>query len=178
MAAQRANQNGLAESLEALTLPPGAGPLRPSGSALLAAEGRTAQAAGKTAAKESVEVANKAQETGRKLKAVEEAKKNCPPCKDGVVALPKNVADTLAHIRASRAAPPGFRGGELFKNDGRRGGQRLPVADEAGNPIKYQEWDVNPHQRGVNRGAERLVTGSDGKAYYTRDHYETFTQVE
>jgi hypothetical protein len=77
MAAQRASQNGLAESVEALALPPGAAPSRPSGSALLPAEGRTAQAAGKTAAKESVEAANKAQETGRKLKAVEEAKK-CP----------------------------------------------------------------------------------------------------
>jgi guanyl-specific ribonuclease Sa len=31
---------------------------------------------------------------------------------------------------------------------------------------------------GRNRGAERLVTGSDGRAWYTGDHYRTFTEVK
>lgn len=38
-------------------------------------------------------------------------------------------------------------------------------------------WDVNPYVKGFDRGAERLVTGSDGKAYYTSDHYATFVQL-
>ena len=42
---------------------------------------------------------------------------------------------------------------------------------------RHQEFDVNPYQRGVNRGAERLVVGSDGRAYYTSDHYRTFTEI-
>ncbi len=46
------------------------------------------------------------------------------------------------------------------------------------NPITYKEYDVNPYQKGVNRGAERLVRGSDGRSYYTNDHYETFTLIE
>ncbi|MCV4714119.1 hypothetical protein OFC05_29060, partial [Escherichia coli] len=68
------------------------------------------------------------------------------------------------------------------KNDGRGGGQVLPKTDSAGNPIKYKEYDVNPYQKGVNRGAERLVRGtSDGKTYhtyYSNDHYRTFVKIE
>jgi guanyl-specific ribonuclease Sa len=63
-------------------------------------------------------------------------------------------------------------------NDARGGGQALPKTDANGNPITYQEWDVNPYQRAVSRGPERLVTGSDGSAWYTADHYKTFTQLE
>jgi guanyl-specific ribonuclease Sa len=36
---------------------------------------------------------------------------------------------------------------------------------------------VNPKVEGVNRGTERLITGSDGSAYVTADHYKTFTKV-
>jgi len=42
----------------------------------------------------------------------------------------------------------------------------------------YKEWDVNTYRRGVNRGQERLVTGSDGSAYYTDNHYKTFVRVK
>jgi guanyl-specific ribonuclease Sa len=30
----------------------------------------------------------------------------------------------------------------------------------------------------VDRGAERLVTGSDGSAWFTADHYRTFLLIE
>ncbi|MEO6602124.1 MAG: ribonuclease domain-containing protein [Polyangiaceae bacterium] len=53
----------------------------------------------------------------------------------------------------------------------------LPETDSAGNTIRYREWDVNRYQPGVNRGPERLVTGSDGSAYYTGDHYGTFVRI-
>ena len=67
---------------------------------------------------------------------------------------------------------PGFKGGSVFKNlEG-----RLPALDSGGNPMNYTEWDVNPFIKGVNRGTERVVIGSDGSAYYTGDHYESFLQ--
>jgi len=61
-------------------------------------------------------------------------------------------------------------------NDGRGGGQVLPRQDSHGAPITYREWDVNPYT-GANRGTERLVTGSDGSAWYTSDHYNTFARI-
>ena len=71
--------------------------------------------------------------------------------------------------------PPGYRGGSVFQNDGRGGGQVLRSLDVDGNSITYYEYDVNPYTPGVNRGAERIVIGSDGSRYYTNDHYQTFT---
>jgi guanyl-specific ribonuclease Sa len=93
-------------------------------------------------------------------------------------AVPQHAAEVLAHVRANGSAPAGFKGGRTFMNDGRGGGQVLPKADAAGNPITYREWDVKAYQKGVNRGAERVVTGSDGKAYYTNDHYGTFNPFD
>ena len=55
--------------------------------------------------------------------------------------------------------------------------EALPRRDDNGRAVTYQEWDVNRHVAGVNRGAERLITGSDGAAYYTSDHYRTFTKI-
>jgi ribonuclease T1 len=88
--------------------------------------------------------------------------------------IDKKVYDVLKYIKANGRAPEGYVGGRDFQNRERR----LPRSDTQGKPIKYQEWDVNPKVRGVNRGAERLVTGSDGKAYYTNDHYRTFQEIK
>jgi guanyl-specific ribonuclease Sa len=90
---------------------------------------------------------------------------------------PENAYSALSHIDQHGTAPPGFRGGRTFRNLGRNGEERLPEFDSAGNPIIYQEWDVNPYVRGVNRGAERLVTGSDGSARYTNNHYTSYVQI-
>jgi len=65
-------------------------------------------------------------------------------------------------------------GGRHFGNFERR----LPERDLQGRAIKYREWDVKPKRAGVNRGPERLVTGSDGSAWYTRDHYDSFERIE
>lgn len=92
--------------------------------------------------------------------------------------LPQHAERTLEHIERTGTAPSGYRGGRVFRNDGRGGGEVLPRVDSKGNLITYREWDVNPHQPGVNRGAERLVTGSDGSAYYTNDHYNTFIKIK
>ncbi|MFD6159515.1 ribonuclease domain-containing protein [Nocardia sp. NPDC060256] len=91
--------------------------------------------------------------------------------------VPAHAYDTLAEIDAGRwpgsANAPGTKGGDRWMN---RGGT-LAAKDAAGKPIAYQEWDVNPKQRGRSRDAERIVTGSDGSAWYTGDHYETFTRM-
>lgn len=78
----------------------------------------------------------------------------------------------------SKGAPfSGYKGGSLFANDGRAGGAVLPRSTSGGQPISYREWDLDPNVKGVSRSAERLVTGSDGTAYYTADHYVSFTQI-
>lgn len=81
-------------------------------------------------------------------------------------AVPPKVYDVLAAIQQRRGQPlPGYVGGRVFENRERR----LPKG-------RYREYDVNPKIPGRNRGAERLVIERrTGKAYYTQDHYRTFT---
>lgn len=86
--------------------------------------------------------------------------------------IPQKVYQVLQYIRKNHEAPDGYVGGRTFQN--REG--ILPKLDEKHNKIRYQEWDVNPKIEGRNRGVERLVT-SDEKAYYTNNHYKSFTEV-
>ncbi|MFF0491196.1 ribonuclease domain-containing protein [Nocardia sp. NPDC004068] len=91
--------------------------------------------------------------------------------------VPDRAYQTLVEIDAGRwpdsADAPGTKGGDQWLNrDG-----TLPKSDAAGRSIGYREWDVNPKVRGQTRDAERIVTGSDGSAYYTGDHYRTFTKM-
>ena len=87
--------------------------------------------------------------------------------------VPAKVGKVLAHIDKNDEAPEGYQGGRNFGNFERL----LPRTDKRGRQVRYREWDVNPLRPGVNRGAERLVTGSDGSAYYTADHYDSFTRI-
>lgn len=87
--------------------------------------------------------------------------------------VPPKVGRVLAYIDKHDEAPDGYQGGRSFGNFERR----LPQTDRRGKSIRYREWDVNPLVPGRNRGAERLVTGSDGSAWYTADHYESFKRV-
>ena len=80
----------------------------------------------------------------------------------------------LAYIRANHHAMDGYVGGRVFTNYEKV----VPTQDNNGNAINYQEWDVNPHIQGVNRGTERILTGSDGRAWYTNDHYKTFQEIK
>lgn len=88
--------------------------------------------------------------------------------------VPAKVYDVLTYIRQNGRAPDGYVGGRTFGNFE----NHLPKTDASGNRIKYQEWDVNPKVQGQNRGTERLITGSDGRAYFTADHYNTFTEIK
>lgn len=90
--------------------------------------------------------------------------------------VPAQVTKTLSLIDAG-AWPPndssGTKGGTSFGNfEG-----RLPKTTSSGKRITYTEWDVNRREAGRSRDAERIVTGSDGSAWYTADHYNTFVQI-
>ena len=88
--------------------------------------------------------------------------------------VPEKALKVLKYIRENGVAMSGYVGGRRFGNfEG-----LLPKKDASGKRIDYQEWDVNPKIQGKNRGTERLITGSDGKGYYTNDHYGSFLLVE
>ncbi len=82
--------------------------------------------------------------------------------------VPDKAFDVLAQIQARNGQPPiGYIGGRTFENRERH----LPRG-------RYREYDVNPKIPGRNRGAERLVIEQrTGKAFYTGDHYRTFTPL-
>ncbi|CAM3757002.1 ribonuclease domain-containing protein [Tsukamurella ocularis] len=89
---------------------------------------------------------------------------------------PERVLATLARIDAGTWPPKdgsGTQGGRNFGNFERR----LPATDKQGKRAKYTEWDVNVKKSGRGRDAERIITGADGGAWYTLDHYETFTRI-
>lgn len=88
--------------------------------------------------------------------------------------IPQKVLTVLAYIRENGRAPEGYQGGRKFGNFEKH----LPLIDDAGSIMKYQEWDVNPKKKGKNRGAERLITSENKRAWYTRDHYDSFTEIE
>lgn len=88
--------------------------------------------------------------------------------------IPKNVLIVLQYVRENDAPPQGYVGGRKFGNyEG-----ILPKKDARGMKIYYKEWDTNPKIQGKNRGAERLVTSSDKKAYYTQNHYQSFVEIK
>ncbi|WP_035719867.1 ribonuclease domain-containing protein [Gordonia shandongensis] len=99
------------------------------------------------------------------------------PTRTPATDVPERVADTLALIDAGRwpeaANAPGTKGGVTFRNNERR----LPQRGADGSRMRYKEWDVNPKKRGRGRDAERIVTAADGSAWYTLDHYQTFTKI-
>lgn len=94
--------------------------------------------------------------------------------KTTTVQIPQKVYDVLKYIKANNHPMPGYVGGTVFSNREKI----LPEEDSVRNPVQYQEWDVNPKIPGQNRGTERIVTGSDGRSWYTNDHYQTFTEIK
>jgi ribonuclease T1 len=104
------------------------------------------------------------------LHAYQEKKKPAIELPEGV---PAKVGKVLAYVDEHNKPMENYEGGRNFGNFERL----LPQRDENSRPIRYREWDVNPLRRGVNRGAERLITGSDKSAYYTDDHYKSFKKI-
>lgn len=92
----------------------------------------------------------------------------------GINDIPANVVEVLQYIMANGKPMDGYVGGRTFYNRE----NQLPMNDDKGNRISYQEWDVHPKVQGQNRGRERIVTGDDGRSWYTNDHYKTFILIK
>ncbi|MBP6386450.1 MAG: ribonuclease [Pseudarcicella sp.] len=88
--------------------------------------------------------------------------------------IPEYVLKTLEYVKKNKTPLPNYVGGRKFGNYEKL----LPIYDNDGNKIKYQEWDVHPKIPHKNRGKERLVTGSDESAYYTNNHYKSFKPIK
>jgi ribonuclease T1 len=88
--------------------------------------------------------------------------------------IPDYVVATLRYIKEHSVAPENYVGGRKFGNYE----NYLPEKTNNKQSINYQEWDVHPKVRGQNRGAERLVTGSDGRSWFTKDHYKSFIEIK
>jgi guanyl-specific ribonuclease Sa len=87
--------------------------------------------------------------------------------------VPQTAQEVLEYVETHNGnAPPGFQGGGTFYNN-----EGLLPSEESGQAITYREYDVNPYEKGVNRGPERIVVGSNGSAYYTSDHYQSFVPI-
>ena len=100
----------------------------------------------------------------------------------GEPAIPKQAQDVLQQIDAGKwpgaANAPGTKGGSAFANTPPPGRPPLlPATDASGGPITYREWDVKPKVPGQERDGQRIITGSDGSAWYTDDHYGTFHRM-
>ncbi|MFD9609461.1 ribonuclease domain-containing protein [Streptomyces sp. NPDC004288] len=81
--------------------------------------------------------------------------------------LPPEARETLALI--ARGGPfPYAKDGTVFSNF-----ERVLPREARGY---YHEYTVKT-PGGRDRGARRIVTGRDGEAYYTDDHYDTFREV-
>ena len=89
----------------------------------------------------------------------------------------KTAANALANGAITKK-PPKLKKGERAGGStfGNKEGL-LPKQDAAGKAITYKEYDVNAYD-GVNRDAERVVVGSDGRCWYTADHYKSFTEIK
>lgn len=88
---------------------------------------------------------------------------SAPAAEPGV---PQKAVDVLQIVRTTGQPPDGYVGGRVFEN--REG--RLPADGD------YREFDVDPHNG--QRNAERLIVEwKTKKAWYTGDHYQTFTEL-
>lgn len=95
------------------------------------------------------------------------------PINDPRETIPEKVRRVLEQIKANNGTPPkGYKGGKTYNNEPVRGAQKLPEG------IHYREYDVDPYIKGQNRGSERIVIGDNGSAWYTKDHYFSFTRIE
>ena len=88
--------------------------------------------------------------------------------------IPQKVYKVLDYVQENGEAIDGYVGGRTFGNREKL----LPQKNSQGQKVKYREWDVNPKVKGKNRGAQRLVTSNDGRAYYTNDHYKSFIEIK
>ncbi len=92
---------------------------------------------------------------------------------ESLSAIPQKAYDTWNYIKSHHTAQKGYIGGRDFQNREKK----LPAKNKEGVRIHYKEWDINPSVKGQNRGAERLVSEDFERAWYTSDHYQTFSAL-
>ncbi|MBP6694981.1 MAG: hypothetical protein KA161_07620 [Saprospiraceae bacterium] len=88
--------------------------------------------------------------------------------------IPDYVMEVLSYVQQNNQPLKGYVGGRRFFNREKK----LPEQDNSGNKISYREWDVHPKKPNKNRGPERMVTSSNNKAYYTKNHYKDFIEIK
>lgn len=95
--------------------------------------------------------------------------------------IPAEAMEVLRDVRKEGwgwGGGPGFYGPkwwvEPFENSGKNGGYQLPTHEPSGQPITYREYGTYPSPDNPVPGGERWVFGSDGSAYYTPTHYQTY----
>ena len=111
---------------------------------------------------------------GKKYKGNRNSDDNKTPPNVANNNIPPKVFKVLDYIKKNGESMDGYVGGRNFQNRERQ----LDIKDATGKKIKYQEWDVNPKIQGKNRGTERIITGSDNRAWYTNDHYQSFVEIK
>jgi RHS repeat-associated protein len=100
-----------------------------------------------------------------------------PTCAATSRGLGDDFAKALDDIAGGKPRP-NVRNPKPFTNDGRGGTPKLPTKDGAGNPVDYTEHTVNPRPPGGKLDGNRIVTGSDGSVWATKDHFKTWTQIK
>ena len=71
---------------------------------------------------------------------------------------------------------PGTAAGGAYHNNPSPGYAKLPDS-ENGVAITYREFDINNRIAGMRRDSVRFVVGSNGRVYYTDNHYKTFIEI-
>lgn len=97
--------------------------------------------------------------------------------------IPANIQnsanETLSYINRG-TTPPGADGnrkrkwGSTYDN---RNSVR-PTKDINGNNITYKEYDIPNMRDSLGAGTDRIVIGSDGRRYYTGNHYDGFARIK
>ncbi|MGL5405913.1 MAG: ribonuclease domain-containing protein [Propionibacteriaceae bacterium] len=86
-----------------------------------------------------------------------------------VSSLPKEAKETLVLIDRGGPFPYPGKDGSIYRNRSKA----LPD-EEIGY---YHEYTVKT-PGASNRGARRIITGSNGEFYWTSDHYSTFKRIQ
>src|SRR5206468_1393255 len=84
-------------------------------------------------------------------------------------ALPREASATVARIRAGGPFPFPHNDGVVFHN----AEHHLPREPDGW----YHEYTV-PTPNSADRGERRIITGRDGRYWYTGNHYASFQQVD
>lgn len=87
--------------------------------------------------------------------------------------IPRAAYLALLYYQSYNQAPPSFSNIKKFYATR----SPLPAHDQTGTRLNYIESDIYPVIPTINRGAERIVVGSDGSAYYTPNHYHSFVEI-